>query len=61
MISSENIARLESLFAVLFKYEIHAFVLLLTGVALALGNHKEEGLLVIGGALGVFKNSTKQS
>jgi hypothetical protein len=51
----ETAKKLDSLFGVLFKYEIHAFILLLTGVLLVLRGIKEEGFAVIGAALTVFK------
>ena len=35
--------------------DIHALILLGVGAALACVGHKDEGMLVIGGALAVFK------
>ncbi len=49
------VKKADSLFGVLFKYEIHAFVLLLTGVFLVVKGIREEGFAVIGAALTVFK------
>ena len=46
---------LDSTLAILFKYELHAFVLLVTGVFMALRGMKEEGFAVIGSALTIFK------
>jgi hypothetical protein len=43
----------------LIKLEIHAFALLLVGAGLVLHGQKEEGQLVLGGALAVFRG--KQS
>lgn len=49
------IDKLDKTLAVLFRYEIHAFILLLTGVALYLAGIHEQGSAVIGGALLIFK------
>ena len=49
------IDKLDKTLGVLFKYEIHAFVLLLTGVALYLCGVKEQGAAIVGGALLIFK------
>ncbi len=47
--------RIDKSLAVLFKYELHAFILLMTGVFLVLQGVKEEGFAVIGAALTIFK------
>lgn len=39
----------------LLKIEAHAFVLLAAGLWLILAGHKDEGMMVLGGALGVFR------
>lgn len=39
----------------LIKAEIHAFMILITGCALVLTGHKDEGMLVLGAAVAVFK------
>jgi hypothetical protein len=47
--------KIDKALALAFRYELHAFVLLLTGVALYLHGAKEPGSAVIGSALLVFK------
>jgi hypothetical protein len=47
--------KVDMFLGVLFKYEVHAFVLLLTGAALYLHGEKEPGSAVIGSALLIFK------
>jgi len=49
------IQKLDQMLTVLYKFEIHAFVLLLTGVALYLHGVKDQGQVIIGAALLVFK------
>jgi len=49
------IDKIDKTLAVLYRYEIHAFVLLLTGIALYLHGAKDQGQVVIGAALLVFK------
>lgn len=51
----EAMKSVDSTLATLFKYELHAFVLLITGAFLALRGMKEEGFAVIGAALTIFK------
>ena len=51
----DRIEQLERVLALLFKYEVHAFMLLLSGAGLALAGHKDEGMLVIGAAVAIFK------
>lgn len=52
----DRIAQTEQFLGVLYKYEIHAFVLLLTGVGLILHGIREEGFGIVGAALSIFKN-----
>lgn len=49
------IARADQLFSLVFKYELHAFILLLTGVTMLLHGLREEGFAVVGCALTIFK------
>lgn len=37
------------------RAEVHAFVLIFTGAGLVMTGHKDEGMLVMGGGLGIFK------
>lgn len=46
---------LEKYAALAAKFELHAIFMLLVGAGLALLGHKEEGQLVIGAALAVFR------
>ena len=46
---------LDKALSILWKYEIHAFVLLLTGIAMYLHGVKDQGQVIIGAALLVFK------
>ena len=39
----------------LIKAEVHAFLLILAGGALVLTGHKDEGMLILGAAVAVFK------
>lgn len=50
------LTKIEKALEVAFKYELHAFVLLLTGVGMAFHGLKDEGALVLGAGLTVFKN-----
>jgi hypothetical protein len=52
-----NVENLNKLADVLMKMELHAFALLACGIALVLTGHKDEGTLVLGGALGIFRGS----
>jgi hypothetical protein len=52
---NDIIDKLDKTLGVLFKYELHAFILLLTGLALTLHGYKEEGYTIIGSALLIFK------
>ena len=49
------IDKMDRILGVLFKYEIHAFLLLLTGAAMYLHGMTEQGSGVIGAALLIFK------
>ena len=49
------IDKVDKTLAVLYRYEIHAFILLLTGVGLYLHGVKDQGQVIIGAALLVFK------
>jgi hypothetical protein len=49
------IQKLDQMLAVLFKFEIHAFVLLLTGVALYLHGIHDQGGAIIGASMLIFK------
>jgi hypothetical protein len=50
----DNISKLVDL---LMKFEAHAFVLLGLGVILVLKGHQQEGTLILGGALGIFRGT----
>lgn len=50
-----TVKTLDSVLGVFFKYELHAFLLLITGVFLALRGMKEEGFAIIGSALTIFR------
>lgn len=39
----------------LVKAQVHAMIVLVFGVVLSLAGHKDEGLLVLGGAIGLLK------
>ena len=49
------IDKIDKVLGVLFKYELHAFVILLTGAALYLHGEREPGSACIGGAMLIFK------
>lgn len=49
------------LLGVMFKYELHAFALLLTGIGTLIHGFKEEGFAIISAALLVFKGKTTTS
>lgn len=51
----DKLAMLDTFFSLLYKYELHAFVLLLTGVALCVKGMKTEGFAIITTACTVFK------
>jgi hypothetical protein len=46
---------IDKAFSVAYKYELHAFVLLICGALLVLRGVKEEGFAVMGAALTIFK------
>ena len=48
---------LTKLAEVLTKFEVHAFILLAAGLSLVLTGHKDEGTLILGGALGIFRGA----
>ena len=52
-----NLDSLTKLAEVLTKFEVHAFILLGAGIALVLTGHKDEGTLILGGALGIFRGT----
>jgi hypothetical protein len=39
---------------VVVEAQLHAYFILATGALLAVHGHKDEGLLVLGGAMGIF-------
>jgi hypothetical protein len=47
--------KIDKVLALVFRYEIHAFLLLLTGVMMYLHGLTEQGSGVIGAALLIFK------
>ena len=49
------IDKIDKVLGLLFRYEIHAFILLLTGVALYLHGEREPASAIVGGALLIFK------
>jgi hypothetical protein len=51
----DRIGALKRIAEILLMLEIHAFGLLLMGALLTIKGHKDEGLLVMGGAMGIFK------
>jgi hypothetical protein len=51
----KGVGGLDKVLAVLFKYEMHAAALLLTGIALILHGLKEEGFAVVSAGLAIFK------
>jgi hypothetical protein len=52
---TDIIDKMDKLLGVLFKYELHAFILLLAGVTMYLHGLVEQGAGVIGAALLIFK------
>lgn len=50
-----NIEKTQQVVELILKIEAHAFVLLAAGVWLILAGHKDEGMMVLGGALGIFR------
>lgn len=52
---SDRIGALARMVEVAVKFELHAFIVLFAGVVLTVQGHKDEGMLVLGGALGILK------
>ena len=48
------IDKLKRLVEVAIEAQMHAYFILAMGAALAIHGHKDEGLLVLGGAMGIF-------
>lgn len=46
---------LDALFTLLYKYELHAFILMVTGAGLCIAGLKTEGFAIITTACTVFK------
>ena len=47
--------KIDKTLGIAFKYELHAFALLLTGVALYLHGIRDQGQVIIGASLLIFK------
>lgn len=54
-----DLDRLERTGNLLLKFEAHAFAMLLAGAGLVLHGNKDEGQLIIGAALAVFKGKAQ--
>ena len=54
----ERIEKAERVINLLVKVEAHALFMVITGALLCLHGNKEEGQLVMGAGLAVFKNGT---
>ena len=52
---NDIIDKIDRVLGVLFKYELHAFILLMTGATMYLHGMTEQGAGVIGAALLIFK------
>lgn len=50
--------KLDKTLSILFRYEIHAFLLLLTGILVYFGGVHDQGQVIIGAALLVFKGKS---
>lgn len=50
----------DKLFAILYKYELHAFVLVLTGLSLSIHGMKEEGMGLMMTGCTIFKGKPSQ-
>lgn len=50
-----DLTKAETFVNLAIKAEFHAFVLLIVGAILSVTGHHDEGLMVLGGAVGVFK------
>jgi hypothetical protein len=55
LILTALIDKADKILGLLFKYELHAFILLLTGIVMYLHGLTEQGSGVIGAALLIFK------
>lgn len=51
------IGKVVRLVEIAVRFELHAFFILLAGAVLTIHGHKDEGMLVLGGALGIFKGN----
>ena len=54
----DRVDKIRRVVEVAMAAELHAFVLLAAGVGLVLCGHKDEGSLVLGGALGIFRGKS---
>lgn len=52
---SDIISKMDTVLGILVKYEIHAFVLLIVGCGMYLHGVHDQGQVIIGAALLVFK------
>jgi hypothetical protein len=55
MTFNDTVSRLDQLFSVLWKYEIHAFVLVVAGVVLCIAGIKDVGYALVTAGTTVFK------
>jgi hypothetical protein len=55
------IDKLDRFLAVAFRYELHAFVMLLTGIVVYLHGIHDQGQVIIGAALLIFKGKAQAS
>jgi len=55
----ERIEKVDQLLSVLYKYELHAFVLLVTGAVLTLRGHSDIGFSIITAACTIFKGKAQ--
>ena len=53
----DRVDKVRRLVQIAVEAELHAFALLLGGIWLTISGHKDEGLLVLGGAMGIFKGN----
>ena len=52
----DAIAQLDSALSVLYKYELHAFLLVVVGCALCLKGHTDVGFSLVTAGATIFKN-----
>jgi len=52
------VSKLDAVLGVVFKYELHAFVIMLTGLSAYLHGAKDIGTTIIGSALLIFKGKS---